>query len=290
VSPVYGSNDDLAVYWHLPVAGTLLEHREIMCEVEGAVFGTNPGLLIVTDLRVLFGGRKLLRRKLKCSYSTSLGDIASAEAEERRRWPRKRKMGVVILLLPKAVVDEPPVAENPVREKLGPFAALLDGGEVPCELATTVWLDWRNGRLLVTDRRVLFLMGGTLRRHRVVASVALADVAAVAVIDSSVSRSWGRLHVLSRVPSGLEHGFKIDFANRGRAEEVAETIRFLVGGGSPADLVESPPVEQDELYDRVEFDHIEGGRERAEQIVGTILRQKTYLAREGPGPSGQGSA
>lgn len=34
-----------------------------------------------------------------------------------------------------------------------------------------------------------------------------------------------------------------------------------------------------EVIERIEFEGIQGGRERAEQIVGTILRQKELLER-----------
>ena len=55
-----------------------MEAGEIFCELEGAGYETEPGLLIVTDLKLLWLHKSLLRRPTRV-ISLPLGEIEGAE-------------------------------------------------------------------------------------------------------------------------------------------------------------------------------------------------------------------
>jgi len=67
--------------------------------------------------------------------------------------------------------------------------------EVPVEIETDVWLSWRIGRLVVTDRRIAFFMGGVLWRRRSVVAAPFRDIASAGVVESSRSKGWATLEV-----------------------------------------------------------------------------------------------
>jgi hypothetical protein len=261
-----GTNDQFAVEWHLPrlyELGILLD-GEVVCEVEGAARGSQHGVLLVSHLAVRFVARTLFGSKSHV-LSVGLEDVERVEVEERRVF--RRKEGVLVLW--RRRTDDDPTFES---ERLGKFATLLDEGERLVYVADQVWLGMRSGRVVVTDRRVAFFMGGVLWGHRCVQWLPLDDVR-----TSDVTAEKFGMHKVVLVTDSGER-LELEGSDREWADELVVAIEAqraaLAAGSSLA--------ERDEPV-RVELERILGGRKRAEEIAETIRRQKELLPAQEEG-------
>jgi hypothetical protein len=192
VSQLLGSNDEFAVRWNLPrlYALGLLEDGEIICELEGASYRAAPGLLVVTDLRVIFLRRHVFRGKTDV-VSIALDEVRSTEtlgwAHRYGTLELERGLG--------SCTREPGDALQ--RRRLGRFRSSIPDGEIVRSVLDDVVLGARGGKLVVTDRRVAFLSGGLITRRRVVVSLPLAQITRA---DVRTAAGKGVVRVVTKTP------------------------------------------------------------------------------------------
>lgn len=132
--PYFGSNERWAVEKNLPAAYELgiIEEGEILCELEGASYGTAPGLLVVSDLKVSWIWRSIFGRSMR-TWTVPLGDVIDVEAAERSA------LGATegVLRVTFRGDDAPRARRSRAIERmgLGKFATLLGENERPlfCE-------------------------------------------------------------------------------------------------------------------------------------------------------------
>lgn len=260
MAPLFGSNDEHAVQWHLPKVYELglIDAGEIVCEVEGAIRDDHPGVLVVTDLQVIHLDRGIFG---PTTYAVRLADVVDAEVYEPRGF-RLLSAGAGLALATRR-------AGSANWVDIGQFRELLADGERALALEEEVWLGLRDGRLLVTDRRVAFLMGGVLWHRRVVIELAWAEIGSVAVKDGERG-GRANLELATKVPVRSNYLVAFDVA-KGGAAELEQLIESAMRGERP----DPPPM-------RVEFEGIKGDQERAGQIARTIMRQKEFLERRLP--------
>jgi hypothetical protein len=258
----FGSNDETAVRWNLGKVYELglVKEGEILCELEGAAHGSDPGLLVVTDLKVLFVRRPLVGRTT--ARSLPLERVVRAEAS--MGGPFRRTKGRLVISVRG---DELPAAK---RLGLGRFGDLLQDGEVPLLHEEDVWLGWRPGRLLVTDRRVAFLMGGALWRRRAVFSASYPEIDFASLEEDPDGADVWKLKLVTNTRVRASYVVLLRMLDRARAESAAHLIESVKRG----DEVATP-------NEDLEFDGIQGGQERAKQIAVTIIRQRELLGRAG---------
>lgn len=278
--PRFGSNDEFAVQWHLPRVEELglLEPGEVYCEVEGAAHGSWPGVLVVTDLKVIFVTRSSLGRKTGV-IEIVLSEIVEARSSGNRRGTR----GKVTVVRSQEEVRTESFVTPVVLSDLGRFGVVLGAGEVAQAACQGVWLGWRVGRLLVTDARVIFAMGGILWRHRAVLSFALDEIAAVSVSEDRERTIPVTLDVATREPVRGMYTTCFGMPDRDEAERVEAAIESVKAG----DLlhIDGIVTRQREVIEpevALVFERIRGGEERATQIARTIMRQKEHLERRSP--------
>jgi len=283
MSPFFGSNDENAARWRLPVVAELLDEGEILCDLEGAdCAGVGIGLLVVTDLRVLFVQRAVFGREVHV-VSVRLEDVVSAETFESDSFLRRQNLGALAISRRRSLGDWATQPHDAVIDVLGQFAGLLEEGETLCDAEKAVSLGWRSGVLVVTDRRVAFFMGGVLWRRRCVVSASYAEIAGVDVLDSPHGTKWAVVVVatLTELWSDWQLKFSLS-ARRPRADEIASMIQLQKQLESSAHDQGAGSVDlPDSWSDRIEFEAIKGGRPRAEEITSTIVRQKRLLLERG---------
>jgi hypothetical protein len=274
VSLTFGSNDETAVAVHLPrfLELGLLQDGEIMCEVEGATHASNLGVLVITDLALHFFSRGLVPGTQGYVVSIALEEIESAEVCHSR-YLELHGFGAFEVVRPLGPSDPKP---GGAFWDDGPrYVELLDVDETYHEIEETVPMGWRYGSLYVTDRRVAYFMGGVLWPHRCVVSLPFDDDIRLRVVDRGRGAFGSVDLVVEHGSDARLHTFRID--NRARAEQIAAAIVDRRSAWLARDRGRTRvavPV-------HVLIDGIRGGRERAEQIVATILRQKNSVGRFG---------
>jgi hypothetical protein len=283
VSPLYGSNDDLAVRFDLPrlLELGLLQDGEIMCEVEGAHLGARRGVLVVTDLAVHFLSRGTFRPSRNHGVSIGLPEIESTELCDSEPWHRRGSGAFLITRTRRS--DEPDLGDAPGEDRPR-YAELLEPGEICHVIDEASWLGWRLGTLYVTDRRVAFFMGGVLWPHRCIVSVPFDGYVTPTVFENELGIVLALDHGFDPAEQGTRHEFRVP--GRTSAEKLSKAIvehgRRWRTGGTTGTSLPGPMEPRPATPVRITFDGITGGRERAGEIVQTILRQKEYLEVLGP--------